>query len=282
MNNIRKIAIYGKGGIGKSTISSNITATLSNLNYHPAQIGCDPKADSVSTLLGGKFIPTISENVQQSGLSENSLISSVYKGFNNIIAMESGGPPPGQGCAGRGVLVALENIEKYRIFEKFNVDFVLFDVLGDIVCGGFAQPIRQGYAQEIYIITSAEYMSLYAANNIAKSIATFASNGIDARAAGIIHNRRNIDNEDIIVTRFADMVGIPLIGHVPRSNLITQSELMGKTVVEAYPDSDVSKIFSVLTQKIINNKDKVIPEIVDRTHILKLLNSFEHSMSARG
>lgn len=277
MSNIRKIALYGKGGIGKSTISSNLTAALSYMDLNPAQIGCDPKADSVNTLVGGNFIPTISENVQKFGVSESTITNSVYRGFNNIIAAESGGPPPGQGCAGRGVLVALEYLEKYNIFDLFGIDFVIYDVLGDIVCGGFAQPIRQGFAQEIYIVTSAEYLALYAANNIAQSIRLFASQGISAKAAGIIHNKRNVEGEDELVENFADLLGIPFIGHIPRSNLVQQSEQLGKTVIEAFDDSTQAECYFQLAYNIVHNTKRVIPELVDRNSIIELINKFSHS-----
>ncbi|MEW5819557.1 MAG: nitrogenase iron protein NifH [Cyanobacteriota bacterium] len=277
-NSPRKIAIYGKGGIGKSTISSNLSAALSYMNYNPAQVGCDPKADSVNTLVGGNFIPTISENIQKYGLSENTIINSAYRGFNNVIAIESGGPPPGQGCAGRGVLVALEYIEKYHLFEIFNVDFVIFDVLGDIVCGGFAQPIRHGFANEIYIVTSAEYMALYAANNIAQSIRLFASQGIGAKAAGLIHNKRNIESEDIIIKSFSDLLDIPIVGDIPRSHIVQQSELQGKTVIEAFDKTDQAECYFQLAYNIINNKYRVIPKTVERDKIINLLNKYNHSL----
>lgn len=274
INNIRKIAIYGKGGIGKSTVSSNLTSALSYMGYRPAQVGCDPKADSVNTLLGGNFIPTISENIQNHGVSEETILNSIYRGHNHIIAVEAGGPPPGQGCAGRGVLVALEYLEKYTIFNKFNVDFVVYDVLGDIVCGGFAQPIRQGYSEEIYIVTSAEYMALYAANNIAHSINTFASQGLSAKAAGIIHNKRNVEGEDDLVEEFSRRIGVPLIAHIPRSGLVQKAEQEGMTVVNAFGDSDQAESYFQLAYNIIHNPVKVIPNALERKEILELLRKF--------
>lgn len=270
--NTRQIAIYGKGGIGKSTISSNITAALSKMGLKAAQIGCDPKADSVNTLLGGEFIDTISEITRQHGNSEKALNKAIHKGFNDILCIESGGPVPGQGCAGRGVLVALELIKKYKIFEKHNIDFAVYDVLGDIVCGGFAQPIRHSYAEEVYIVTSGEYMALYAANNIAASIKLFASQGLNVRLGGIIGNLRNVKREQEIIQEFSDRLQVPVIQFVPRSDYVQMSELEGKTVIEAYPESAQAEIYSELAKKIAKNEQIYIPEPLTKRQVQELLS----------
>jgi len=270
--NTRQIAIYGKGGIGKSTISSNLTAALSCMGNKPAQIGCDPKADSVNTLMGGNFIETISEITRQYGSSEETLNRAIYKGFNDILCIESGGPVPGQGCAGRGVLVALDLIRKYSFFEKNNIDIAIYDVLGDIVCGGFAQPIRHSYAEEVYIVTSGEYMSLYAANNIASSIKLFAGQGLNVRLAGIIGNLRNIGNEENIINNFAEEIQVPVIQHVPRSDFVQAAELQGKTVIETFPDSDQAKIYALLAEKIKRNSESFIPKPLSKQRVMQLLS----------
>lgn len=268
VQSIRQIAIYGKGGIGKSTISSNLTAAISLMGYTPAQIGCDPKADSVNTLMGGQFIDTISEITRQYGSSEEALTRAIYRGFNNILCMESGGPAPGQGCAGRGVLVALDLIRKYKVFEKHNIDFAVYDVLGDIVCGGFAQPIRHAYAEEVYIITSGEYMSLYAANNIASSIKLFAEQGLNVRLGGIIGNMRNLAGESEIISAFAQRLEVPLIKLIPRSDYVQAAEIQGKTVVEAFPDTPQSDEYRELAKIIAVNKDLRIPNPMTREDVI--------------
>ena len=280
MNNLRQIALYGKGGIGKSTISSNLTAALSCLGVNPAQIGCDPKADSVNTLMGGNFIETISDITGQHGNSEESLNKAIYRGFNNILCMESGGPPPGQGCAGRGVLVALNLIRQYGLFEKNNIDFAVYDVLGDIVCGGFAQPVRHGFAEEVYIVTSGEYMALYAANNIAYSIKNFAEQSLNVRVGGIIGNLRNTENEEEIIQNFAQMLKIPVIQMIPRSDFVQKSEQQGKTVIEAYKDSPQAEIYFELAHKIIENKGRFIPDFITKQEIVGLLNKKTEAYSA--
>ncbi len=271
-NQTRQIAIYGKGGIGKSTTAGNLSAALSCLGKKTAQIGCDPKADSVNTLMGGDFIETISDITRQYGSSETSLNRAVYRGFNNIVCIESGGPVPGQGCAGRGVLVALDLIRKYRFFEKNNIDIALYDVLGDIVCGGFAQPIRHSYAEEVYIVTSGEYMSLYAANNIAASIKLFAQQGLNVRMAGIIGNLRNVEKEEEIITGFAQKLGVPVVQFIPRSELVQKAELQGKTVIEAYPESGQAGIYFNLAAKVLDNREMFIPEPVSKQEVIRLLD----------
>jgi len=270
---IRQVALYGKGGIGKSTISSNLTAAFSLMNLKPAQIGCDPKADSVNTLMGGNFIETISEITRTFGNSEDAVKKALYSGYNDILCIESGGPIPGQGCAGRGVLVALDLIRKYNILEQKNIDITVYDVLGDIVCGGFTQPIRHGFAEEVYIVTSGEYMSLYAANNIAFSIQQFAEQGLDVRVGGIIANLRNIPDELEIIKNFAEKLKLPLLQTIPRSDFVQKSEILGQTVVQAFPDSSQALVYRELAEKIYNNSEKAIPETITKQELVKMLNN---------
>ena len=190
---MRKIAIYGKGGIGKSTTTSNLSAALSHMGYRVMQVGCDPKADSTKGLMGGKRIPTVLEQLRAKG-EALTLEDVVFRGYNGVLCVESGGPTPGVGCAGRGIISAFEKLADLEAFETYQPDIVIYDVLGDVVCGGFAMPIRDGYAREVFIVSSGEMMALYAANNIAQAVRNFAGRGY-ARLGGLILNARNTENE---------------------------------------------------------------------------------------
>lgn len=251
MDKTKKIAIYGKGGIGKSTTVANIAASFSKKNKKVMVIGCDPKADTTRTLIG-KRIPTIL-NILKS--KKNPQITDlIFQGFGDIFCVESGGPEPGVGCAGRGVIVAMKLLEKLGAFNK-QLDVILYDVLGDVVCGGFAVPLKEDYADEVYIVTSGEYMSLYAANNISKGIKKLNGN-----LSGIICNSKGIDNEIAIVKSFAEKIGTNVTGIIKRSQLIQDSEIEAKTVVEKFPNSNETKSYEKLADDILSNNSYSTPE----------------------
>jgi len=245
MSKTKKIAVYGKGGIGKSTTVANLAVSFANKGKKVMVIGCDPKADTTRTIYG-KRLPTILETIKKNKNPDISDI--VFEGYGGILSTESGGPEPGVGCAGRGVIVAMKLLEKLGIFSENNFDVIIYDVLGDVVCGGFAVPLKEDYADEVYIVSSGEYMSLYAANNISKGIKKLKSN-----LSGIICNCKGINNENDIVDSFAQKIGTKVIGIINRSELIQLSELEAKTVVEKYPESDESEKYSVLADSIWNN-----------------------------
>lgn len=246
VNVLKEIAIYGKGGIGKSTISANIAAALSLLEKKVLQIGCDPKHDSTRLLLGGKKILTVLDYLKTTNPLAYKLEDILFTGFNGIGCIEAGGPEPGIGCAGRGILSTFELLNRLNL-KKHAYDFTVYDVLGDVVCGGFAVPIRREYADGIYIVTSGEYMALYAANNILRGIQNY--DGQRKRVAGLIFNQRNVKNEIQRVQVFAKAVDLPICGTIPRSDVFALSEKSGKTLVEGFPASPLREVFMELARQ---------------------------------
>lgn len=248
---MRKIAIYGKGGIGKSTTVSNVAVAMVGMGLKVLLIGCDPKADSTRNLTGGKPMPTILEQLREKGDIE--LEDIVLHSSSGVLAVESGGPMPGVGCAGRGIITAFEKLEELEAYEEYKPDVVLYDVLGDVVCGGFAMPIRGGYAEEICIVTSGEMMSLYAASNIALAIKSFGSRGY-ASLRGLILNRKNIKNEEELVEKAAAEMETEILFRLHRDPIVQQAEEMGMTVVESFPDSAMAASYKRLAELLLKGE----------------------------
>jgi nitrogenase iron protein NifH len=255
---MRKIGIYGKGGIGKSTTTQNTAAAMAACFGKKVMIhGCDPKADATRMILGVMSQETVLDTLREFG-QENVTVDKVVKvGFSGIRAVESGGPEPGVGCAGRGIITAIDLMEELGGYPD-DLDFLFYDVLGDVVCGGFAMPMRQGKAQEIYIVTSGEMMAIYAANNISKGLAKYAKRS-GVRLGGIICNSRNVDKERELVEEFCDRIGTRMIYFVPRDNIVQRAEFNKKTVMEFDPDSKQAGEYKNLAQRIIENENFVIP-----------------------
>lgn len=248
-----KIAIYGKGGIGKSTVTGNLAAAFAYLGKRVIQIGCDPKADSTINLLGGTVMPSVMGYIREHDAEPERLEEISRVGFGGVLCIETGGPTPGLGCAGRGIIATFRLLEDMELFDSFNPDVVLYDVLGDVVCGGFAAPIREGYAEKVLIVTSGEKMALYAANNINSAVENFADRGY-AKVGGIILNRRNVPDEEKKVEAFARERGLSIVADIPRSDDINRFEDEGKTVIEGDAGLFVSRKFIELAEKLLNEE----------------------------
>lgn len=268
MAEIRQIAIYGKGGIGKSTTTQNLTAGLVEHGKKVMVVGCDPKADSTRLLLGGLAQKTVLDTIRDEG-EDISLDRIMRTGFGGTRCVESGGPEPGVGCAGRGIITSINMLENLGAYTD-DLDYVFYDVLGDVVCGGFAMPIREGKAKEIYIVASGEMMALYAANNIAKGIQRYARSG-GVRLGGIICNSRNVDRELDLLRAFAKELGTQLLYFVPRNNIVQRAEINKKTVIEYKPDSDQAEEYRNLAKAVIDNTSFVIPTPMTQERLEEIL-----------
>lgn len=271
---MKQIALYGKGGIGKSTTSANLSAALADVGHNVLQVGCDPKQDSTINLTAGQLVPSILDAIREKGEANVTLEDCCFQGFGDVIVAEAGGPEPGIGCAGKGVIAALQLLEKLDAYQYFEIDIVLYDVLGDVVCGGFAMPMRTGFARECYVVTSGEMMALYAANNICKAIKRFSENGAPTRLGGLICNSRNTSNEMALVNTFAQNISSRLVCKVPRSHDIQVSESKGMTVIEALPESDQAQVYRDLATAIMENEALHIPSPVGKETLNDLMAQF--------
>ena len=273
---MRKVAIYGKGGIGKSTTTQNTVAGLAEMGKKIMVVGCDPKADSTRLLLGGLSQETVLDTLREEG--EDMELDDIRKsGYAGIVCVESGGPEPGVGCAGRGIITSINMLEQLGAYaESEELDYAFYDVLGDVVCGGFAMPIREGKAEEIYIVVSGEMMAMYAANNICKGIVKFASSG-GVRLGGLICNSRNVDNEREMIEVLAKKIGTQMIHFVPRDNMVQKAEINRKTVIDFAPEHTQAEEYRVLARKIDENEMMVIPKPIEIEELEKLL--IEHGIA---
>ncbi len=271
MGNLRQVAIYGKGGIGKSTTTQNLTAGLVELGKKVMVVGCDPKADSTRLLLGGLAQKTVLDTLRTEGedIDLNQILKEGYKGTRCV---ESGGPEPGVGCAGRGIITSIGLLERLGAYTD-DLDYVFYDVLGDVVCGGFAMPIREGKAQEIYIVASGEMMALYAANNISKGIKKYAKQG-GVRLGGIICNSRNVDREEDLLRAFAEELGTQLLYFVPRDNLVQRAEINKQTVIAYDPDSNQAQEYRNLAEAVENNTKLTIPTPMTQDRLEEILMEY--------
>ncbi len=274
---VRQIALYGKGGIGKSTVACNISASLAEMGIKVMHVGCSPKIDSTSFLHGGVIVePNILEQSRKKGISEEAIDGCIVTGYRGILLAEAGGPAPAEGCAGRGVMVALDLLTKHKIFERYDIDFAIYDVIGDIVCGGFAQPMRAGYAKEVYMVTSGELMSLYSANNICIAIKTLSeTKKAEVRLGGFINNMRGVTKERELMEEFAEILEVPVLAYIPRSGIVQEAEGEGGTVIEKRPNTELAKIYRGLAENIYNKTETYLPSPIDLDRIMELLRKYQ-------
>ena len=258
----KQIAIYGKGGIGKSSTASNVAAACADEGYKVTIIGCDPKSDSSITLLNGKRIPTIMDLMRQGvDITEDDI---VFRGYKDVKCVEIGGPEPGIGCAGRGIIVAINLLRKLsKVLDE--ADLVIYDVPGDIVCGGFVAPVKKGLVSETYVLTSGEYMPLYAANNICKGLSR-----LDVKFSGVICNSRGAPNEEKVVNEFAKEIGSELLAYIPKDVIVQNCEREGYSVIEKAPDSDIAGVYRKLAKAIMADKETKIPKSLDDARLREL------------
>ncbi|RCV63296.1 nitrogenase iron protein NifH [Methanophagales archaeon] len=279
-NEIRQIAFYGKGGIGKSTIASNLAAAYAEQGLNTMLIGCDPKSDCTRNLCGDVDIPTVLDVLREKGVAKLGLTELVdgkrievdeivHKGYNGVLCVEAGGPEPAVGCAGRGVIIAIDLLKKLDVYNGFNLDVVIYDVLGDIVCGGFGMPLRRGLADDVFIVTSADYLAIYAANNICKGIARHARRD-GSPLAGIVYNVRGAIDDFALVNEFAECVGSKVIGSIPNDPTIIETEIYGMTTIENKPESEIAERFRNLAITIYENKETVAPTPLSKKELADL------------
>ena len=275
-DNVRQIALYGKGSIGKSTIACNVSIALTEMGRKVLQVGCSPKGDSTAFLLGGDVIEhDILGFSRETRVNADNIMECVVKGYKGIYCAESGGPEPAVGCAGRGVALALDYLSKFQVSQRLDRDFMVYDCIADVTCGGFGEPLRHGYAQEVYLVTSGEVMSLYSSNNICIACADVAKSGGNVRVGGIIVNMRGVENEESMMREFAQMLGVPVMGFIPRSPIVQQAEAEGSTVLAQFPHSDLANLYRKLAKDILDQKERHIPTPIKLDDILELSRKYQ-------
>ena len=254
---MRKICVYGKGGIGKSTVVANAAAAAAKAGNRVMVVGCDPKADTTRVLMHGRIETILDVHARLGGRLTRA--DAAHEGAFGVLCMESGGPRAGEGCAGKGIALALKDIQELRIVEEFAPDLILYDVLGDVVCGGFSTPLLEKVAEAAYIVTTSDYMSLYAANGICRCIRKYADRG-GCRLGGLIYNERSAVGDESAAADFARAVGTRIAGRVPLDRAISRAEMRRSTVIECEPDSAAARAFEVIADEMLHGAETTVPE----------------------
>ncbi len=251
----RMLAIYGKGGMGKSFFTSNLTSRLTFDGYRVLQLGCDPKHDSCNTVFGGRSLPTLGEQwriFKEQGREDELAVGDVIyrselKPGSVLYGCELGGPEVGRGCGGQGISSGFKTLEGLGL-SKWNLDYVVMDFLGDVVCGGFATPLARSLAEQVIIVVGHDRQSLYAANNIAKAAKYFRSMGGTTSVLGLIVNR---DDGSDVADQYAKAVGLPILTRIPLSRRVRELADACRLALE---DETFDAIFSDLSKRIANNE----------------------------
>ena len=254
---MRKVCVYGKGGIGKSTVVANAAAAAAKAGNRVMVVGCDPKADTTRVLMHGRIETILDVHARLGGRLTRA--DAAHEGAFGVLCMESGGPRAGEGCAGKGIALALKDIQELRIVEEFAPDLILYDVLGDVVCGGFSTPLREKVAEAAYIVTTSDYMSLYAANGICRCIRKYADRG-GCRLGGLIYNERSAVGDESAAADFARAVGTRIAGRVPLDRAISLAEMRRSTVIECEPDSAAARAFEAIADEMLHGAETAVPE----------------------
>ena len=254
---MRKVCVYGKGGIGKSTVVANAAAAAAKAGNRVMVVGCDPKADTTRVLMHGRIETILDVHARLGGRLTRA--DAAHEGAFGVLCMESGGPCAGEGCAGKGIALALKDIQELRIVEEFAPDLILYDVLGDVVCGGFSTPLREKVAEAAYIVTTSDYMSLYAANGICRCIRKYADRG-GCRLGGLIYNERSAVGDESAAADFARAVGTRIAGRVPLDRAISRAEMRRSTVIECEPDSAAARAFEAIADEMLHGAETAVPE----------------------
>lgn len=255
---MERIAFYGKGGIGKSTIATSASLSMSRMGKRVLHVGCDPKHDSSLVLVKDpENFKTVIDQIF-AGVEDLEADDFIMDGIEGIDCVESGGPEAGRGCGGRAVSRSFEVFEDVELVDDTRYDAVVYDVLGDVVCGGFAAPMRRSAKSKVVIVLSEELMAAYAANRIAAAVGQFEKNGIVL--AGLVINLKSNTADLAPIARFAKALNTTVLGVLPRDPLVCEAEIYRHCIVDYAPESPVAVGIKAIVEKVIALDRDAIPK----------------------